>query len=158
LKNTPFFSDMNWDYLERGLMAPPFLPKVSSRLTSDAQNFENLSTFNRIAMQKGEKSISTQTKEAATADSSRDASVDGGDGASVATSASANGDASPHSRPLGRGDESDVEDDDSSQSETRNLFADFDYVAAYEAIESAGGETIAEEGGEGSEEAEGDEK
>ena len=65
LKNTPFFSDMNWDYLERGLVAPPFLPKVSSRLPSDAQNFENLSTFNKIAMLKGEKSISSQTKEAA---------------------------------------------------------------------------------------------
>lgn len=66
LKNNPFFADMNWDYLERGLVAPPFLPKVSSRVASDAQNFENLSTFQRIAQQKGEKSISTQTKEAAT--------------------------------------------------------------------------------------------
>ena len=70
LKNTPFFEDMNWDSLERGLIVPPFLPKVSSKLPGDAQNFENLSTFDRIAMQKGEKSIATQMKEAAAGESS----------------------------------------------------------------------------------------
>jgi hypothetical protein len=135
LKNNPFFADMNWDHLERGLVAPPFLPKVSSRLASDAQNFENLSTFQRIALQKGEKSISTQTKEAAsgereksdkvgggvsaspvarsassaTSTSLLDGPGDGAEGASFSSQTVAQGEATvEHSKALGRGDEASV--------------------------------------------------
>jgi serine/threonine protein kinase len=157
LKNTPFFSDMNWDYLERGLMAPPFLPKISSRVTTDAQNFENLSTFNRIAMQKGEKSISTQTKEvaadaavgstntkspAATAltintntTSDNEATLSSNDvtrDSDVTHASEVAGGESPHSRPLGRGD--DNFDDDDKLSIDQDLFHDFDYVAVTENI------------------------
>jgi serine/threonine protein kinase len=147
LKNTPFFSDMNWDYLERGLMAPPFLPKVSSRLPSDAQNFENLSTFQKIALQKGEKSISTQTKEAAATctgdditDASSSAERNPSTDASVDTTESG---ASPHSRPLGRGDESDAEDD--AELKAEDPFEGFDYVAMSECFEGGGDGTIEEE-------------
>ena len=63
LKNIPFFAEMNWDSLERGLMAPPFLPTVSSKLPQDNQNFDKISTFNKIAIQKGEKPIEALMEE-----------------------------------------------------------------------------------------------
>jgi len=149
LKNTPFFSDMNWDYLERGLVAPPFLPKVSSRLPSDAQNFENLSTFNKIAMLKGEQSISTQTREAALGekvdkdkDDKERATSTGSEATGITTMT---GSAHQKSEAIhgydaagaGAGAGAGAEDDDNQSvssafsahtKASTDLFADFDYV------------------------------
>eukprot|EP00605_Chrysophyceae_sp_TOSAG23-4_P001680 GSChrysophyteH1.ASY1.ANO1.1846.1 assembled CDS len=153
LKKTPFFSDMNWDFLERGLMAPPFLPKTSSRLPADAQNFDNLSTFQKIAAQKGEKSISTQTKEAAaqeeTGERSPDdasVSVDGEERESEREGegeGEAEGEPSPHSKTLGRGDESDIDND--SNLVTAGLFEGFDYAVLRDVDLVSMGNTIDEE-------------
>lgn len=53
LKTIPFFanSEFDFDCLERGLLAPPFIPRVNSALGApyDTSNFENEGVLNKIA-------------------------------------------------------------------------------------------------------------
>lgn len=50
LKTIPFFAkSIDFDYLERGLIVPPFIPHVKSKGPQDASNFENEAALRKIS-------------------------------------------------------------------------------------------------------------